>query len=162
MTQPAHDNPAMITLPLRLTAIVAGYSVILLRAWMDPRLVVLTLLFYLTPYLFIVFAPRRREADQIGFAVGYSISIQIAVLVALVLSLELYDPGSTSSPRIPAAHFSVLRYANVAVTVAAILAWIWNRKSINHANTAAKLALGVAYPFGAFLFEMILGHLIYD
>jgi hypothetical protein len=146
---------------LRLTAIAAGFSVILLRAWIDPRATALTLLFYLTPYLLIAFAPRRWNATQTGFAAGYSVSMQVAVIVLMVFSLGFNGPGLTSPSPIPPVFFIALRYTNVAVTVAAIVAWLYNRKSINHTTAVLTLVLGIAYPFAAFFLEVLIGGAIY-
>src|SRR5271163_2815381 len=146
------------TVVLRITAIVAGFSVILLRAWMDPRLVFLTLLFYLTPYLFIVFAPRRLAPTQIGFAVGLAVSMQVAVIVLMIVSLGFNPPGtSPPSPWV----FNAQRYVNTALAVAGIVAWIWSRKSIDHSTAGPMVVVGLVYPFLAFFLEIFIGGTIY-
>jgi hypothetical protein len=91
----------------------------------------------------------------VGFATGYSISMQVAITATLILDLGM------SSRLSPAAFHSAFRYANLLLTVVAVVTWIWGRKSTNHLTAASVAALGLVYPFCAFFIEFLIAGKIY-
>lgn len=147
------------TLPLRLGALAAAVMVIQLRELIDPRAVFLTLLFYLTPYLFIALSPERWRGFQVGFAVGFCLSMPVAIVGTLIGQLGF--PGPEPTPDVPVVIRSSLLYLNLALVVIAIGTWIWGRKRISHPAAAMMVLPGIAYPFAAFLIEIVIGGTLY-
>jgi hypothetical protein len=145
-------------LPLRLAGLAAGISIILLRQELDSRLpvVLLTLLVFLGPYLIIGFVPKHMGPLQVGFASGYALSM----LVALTIYFVLRSFGFTTPA--PVAAYKVELLLNFALLAIAVNTWIRLRNKIDQRAAFSMLALGFGYPFFAFCFVLVLGHLLLD
>jgi hypothetical protein len=147
-----------INLPLRLAGLAAGISTISLRQELDSRVLVvfLTLLVFLGPYLLIGLVPKHMGPFQVGFATGYALSM----LVALVIHFVARSLGSTTPAPIGA--YKVELLLDFALLTIAVITWIRLRKRIDNSAAFSMLVLGLGYPFFAFCFVVVLGHLFLD
>jgi hypothetical protein len=147
-----------INLPLRLTALAAGISIISLRQELDSRapVVFLTLLFFLGPYIVIGFVPKRRGPLQVGFASGYALSMSVALAIYFVAR----SLGSTTPA--PVGAYKVGLLLNFVLLAIAVSTWIRLRKKFDNSVAFSMLVFGFGYPFFAFCFVALLGHLFLD
>jgi hypothetical protein len=148
--------PASHTLVLRLAALTAAIPVILLRNLLDPRTTLLTLLFFLTPYLLIAWSPNSWSGFQVGFAIRLSISMQVALFAVLLMALGFPQPEPT-----PSGYRAALQRLNLALTLVAITTWIRARRRTNHLTAIAVLPVGLIYLFAAFFIEFGIAGRIY-
>jgi hypothetical protein len=141
-------------LPLRVAGLVAGIPILFLSQELDSqaRMVFLTLLFYLGPYLFIGFAPAQWGFMQVGFAAGYAFSMSLALIIYVVLrSFGL----PTSVAPFNAYKMGVL--LNFVLFVIAASTWKRSRNRLDQSGTFQMLALGLFYPCFAFILVALLG-----
>ncbi|MGA8870943.1 MAG: hypothetical protein WA434_08200 [Candidatus Acidiferrales bacterium] len=142
-------------LPLRIAALAAGLSIIPLRDLIDSRAGSLTLLLYISPYVILVLLGGKWRASTVGFAVGFSTSMQIGLIATLVFSLGFPNPIP------PGVYYTAFRYLNLVLTLVATVSWVRDRKRISSFTAASMALLGVAYPFLAFLTEVMIGGATY-
>lgn len=112
----------------------------------------LTLLFYVGPYLFIAFAPPLKRPFQVGFAAGYGFAMSVALVIYFV-ARSLGSPTSTAIVN----SYGLGLLLNFALFTIAVIAWIRLRKKIDNSATSSMLLAGLGYPLIAFVVVAIVG-----
>jgi hypothetical protein len=141
-------KPLNPDLALRLAALVAAVSVALLRKELDPRAgyVVLVAVFYVGPYLAVVFSPVRWAPFRIGFSAGLSVSM----CLALVLLVVMNSVGFPNSPTIGKWAYVFAFVANLILFGTAVARWISFKQRIANQTVKDYFVFGLAYPYLAF------------
>jgi hypothetical protein len=162
MSKPELPDPTTVVglpadVPLKLASLAAGIPILFLGQELgsEALVVLLTLLFYLGPYLLITFAPPRKRPFQVGFAAGYAFAMSV-VLVIYFVARSLGSP--TSAVIISSYGLGLLLY--FALLTTAVITWILLRKKIDNGETFAMLVVGLGYPFLAFVATLILGSMV--
>lgn len=157
MSQP-EMAPSPVNLPLRLAGLAAGIFIISLRQELDSRVLIvfLTLVVFLGPYLLICLAPQHMRPVQVGFAAGYAFTMSAALIIYFVVrSFGLTTPA-------PLGAYKLELLLNLALLIIAVNTWIRWRNRIDKNVAFSMLAFGGCYPFFAFCFILVLGHLFLD
>ncbi len=164
MSQPElHDRTTVVSglpvnVPLRLASLAAGIPILFLRQELgsEALIVFLTLLFYLGPYVLIGFAPPLKRPFQVGFAAGYAFAMSV-VLVIYFVARSLGSPTSAAIVSL----YGLALLLNFALFAIAVITWIRLRKQIDNGATVSMLAVGLGYPFIAFVVVAILGSMFF-
>lgn len=164
MSRPELPDPTTVVsglpvnVPLKLASLAAGIPILFLAQELgsEALIVFLTLLFYLGPYLLIVFAPPLKRPFQVGFAAGYA----FAMSVALVIYFVARSLGSPTSAAIVSS-YGIGLLLNFALFTIAVITWIRLRKKIDNGATFSMLIAGLGYPLIAFVATAILGSVFF-
>ena len=164
MSKPELPDPATVVsglpvdVPLKLASLAAGVPILFLGQELGSEgpIVLLTLLFYVGPYLFIVFAPPLKRPFQVGFAAGYGFAMSV-VLVIYFVARSLGSPTSTAIVN----SYVLGLLLNCALFTIAVIAWIRLRKMIDNGETFSMLLAGLGYPLIAFVVVAIFSNVFF-
>jgi len=147
-----------VNVPLKLASLAAGIPMLFLRQELgsEALIVFATLLFYLGPYLLIVFAPPLKPPFQVGFAAGYAFAMSIALVIYFV-ARSLGSPTSTAI----VSSYGLALLLNFALFTIAVITWIRLREKIDNGATFSLLLAGLGYPLIAFVVVAILGNMFF-
>src|SRR5262249_20728769 len=150
-TESANSNCTVswpIKSPLKLASLAAGIPIVFLGQEFDSNalVVLLTLVFFVGPYVAIAFVSRDRRPFQVGFSGGYGLSMVLALCIYFVL--RSFGAPVSSAPVV--AYGAGLLFNFLLLTIS-LITWIKMRKTTDNGEVFAKFAAGCGYPFLAFL-----------
>lgn len=146
---------------LRLVAFSAGIPIIWLRKEYSPRLIdiVLTLTFYIAPYIAIAIYPIRWERFQLGVGLGYPLSMILALEIYLHTNgglMPIMPPPQTP----PIAAYNVAVLLDVILLLTSAFVSIWHRSQLNDFFVFVLSFIGgLFYPILALVLINVLGHI---
>ena len=140
---------------LRLCAIGPLIALCLLRANIAGDEVVykwLVLIGFGAAYVWVMLAPSRFVARQIGFSLGYGISMFGSVIFLVVVGAVGMHTGPATEEWV----FKFGLFANAAFAIVALLEWIANRKTLNPGGAILGCVIGLFYPIVMFFVTILL------